>query len=78
MDELIEEVRARRRLAALDPAVQRVILKTAGLSQKRVGTRIGVSHQAVARYLDGSRRPRGATLVAYVELLDSLRQECGL
>jgi transcriptional regulator with XRE-family HTH domain len=76
MDNLMEEVRARRRLP--EPNMRRAIRKAARVSQKRAGAQIGVTHQAIARYEDGSRTPRGPVLVAYVELLDALREGSGL
>jgi transcriptional regulator with XRE-family HTH domain len=76
MDALMEEVRARRRLP--EPVMRRAIRKAAGVSQKRAGEEINVTHQAIARYEDGSRTPRGPVLVAYVGLLEALREESGL
>jgi transcriptional regulator with XRE-family HTH domain len=71
----MEEVRARRQLP--EPVMRRAIRKAAGVSQKRAGEEIGVTHQAIARYEDGTRTPRGALLRAYVALLEALRAEMG-
>jgi DNA-binding transcriptional regulator YiaG len=55
------------------PAMRRAIRLEAGLSQKELAQDLGVTQVALARYESGQRRPRGARLLAYVELLRTLR-----
>lgn len=52
----------------LPPRGQR-IREGAGLTQAELATSLGVSDAAVSRWERGLRRPRGETLVAYVEAL---------
>lgn len=69
---IAQEVRARRRLPA--PAMAREVRRAAGISQARIAQELGVTPMTVSRWESGSRSPRGEMLVAYVELLDLLRE----
>ena len=73
MNSLTAEVLAARRLPP--PAVQKAILQAAGVSQARVANELGVHRVSVARWLGGSRRPRGEMRQRYQELLEELQRE---
>lgn len=66
------EIRARRRLPT--PAMARELRLAAGLSQARVARELGVTSVTVSRWEAGDRTPRGDLLVAYADLLDTIRQ----
>jgi DNA-binding transcriptional regulator YiaG len=72
MTALLEEVRTRRRLPA--PSVAKAIRTAAGVSQQRVAEELHVHRVTVARWEDGTRRPSGRLLGAYLELLEQLRE----
>ncbi|EWT05051.1 hypothetical protein N864_07620 [Intrasporangium chromatireducens Q5-1] len=69
---LITEVKARRRLPS--PSLARELRRSAGLSQARIAKELGVTRVTVARWESGTRSPRGSLMVAYVELLEDLRE----
>ena len=69
---LLEEVKARGELPPF--AVARMIREAAEISQQRLGAEVGVTRMTVARWENGSRRPRGAHLLAYSRLLRELRE----
>ena len=73
---LIEQVRASQRLPS--PAAARAIRLAADVSQVAMASELRVHRVTVARWESGARRPRGAFLVRYLELLDALRAESGL
>lgn len=68
---ITEEARAFQRF---NPSLFRAIRESRGLSQQRLAEELGVSRLTVWRYEAGTRRPRGATLVRYVELMDELQK----
>lgn len=65
------EVRAKRRMPS--PTMARELRRAAGLSQGRLAKELGVTRVTVARWELGTRSPRGELLIAYVELLDTIR-----
>jgi DNA-binding transcriptional regulator YiaG len=67
---LIDEIRTRRRAPL--PAYAKAVRVNAQVSQDRLAQELGVHRVTVARWEDGSRRPTGALLVAYLDLLDQL------
>ena len=72
MSALVREIEIRRQLPSR--ALARAIREEAGVSQKRMAEELGVHPVTVARWELGTRRPRGRTLKAYVEVLAALRQ----
>lgn len=72
MSGLVAEVRAARRLPP--PRLAREIRAAAGVSQARLASELGVQRVTVARWESGSRRPRGALLIRYLDLLEQLQQ----
>jgi transcriptional regulator with XRE-family HTH domain len=76
MDGLSSEARAHRRLPG--PAEARAIRLAAGVGQKRLADELGVDRVTVARWERGARRPRGALLVRYLEVLEVLQRETRL
>jgi len=70
MSGLLSEVRDSKRLPP--PAMARAIRLAAGVSQARFATEIGVHRVTVARWEEGTRRPRGQHLRAYIQLLTEL------
>jgi transcriptional regulator with XRE-family HTH domain len=64
---LREELAARRDLPP--PAERRALREAAGISLETVAREIGVTRQAVGHWEAGDRRPRGANLRRYVEVL---------
>ena len=70
---LIDEVRASQSLP--DPRVARLIRVSAGVSQERLARELGVHRMTLQRWESGQRRPRGAHLVQYAQLLHGLRAE---
>lgn len=72
VDKLTDEVRTRRRLPS--PPERLRIRREASVSQARLAAEIGVTRAAVSRWEAGKRVPRGANLIAYVKLLDELRE----
>lgn len=75
-DGLVAEVRRERQLPA--PRTCRLIRLTAGVSQARLATELGIGRVSVARYELGTRKPRGALLARYIELLEALQAEVRL
>lgn len=71
MHDLAERVRTRPRPPS--PALARAIRAEAGVSQTEIAKELGVHRVTVTRWELGTRRPRGATLAAYVDLLEELR-----
>ena len=69
---LIDEINTKRR--APSPALAREIRRAAGISQARLAAELGVSTVTVCRWEGGSRRPRGPMLLAYVTLLEQIRE----
>jgi DNA-binding XRE family transcriptional regulator len=67
---LVQELRDRPRLPS--PATARAILLAAGAQQAAVAEELGVHRVTVTRWLNGARRPRGETAVAYALLLREL------
>jgi DNA-binding transcriptional regulator YiaG len=72
MSGLLERARSAHRLPP--PRVARAIRMAAGISQGELAAELKVHRVTVARWEDGARRPRGDLLVAYVALLDQLRE----
>jgi transcriptional regulator with XRE-family HTH domain len=75
-DDLLEEVRRERALPP--PRTLRLIRMTAGVSQARLAHELGIGRVSVARYELGTRKPRGALLARYIELLEALQSEVRL
>ena len=75
MSALVDEVRTRPR--SISPAVARAIRKSAGVTQSRLATELGVHAVTVARWEAGTRCPRGRLLKAYVDLLVELQRVTG-
>lgn len=75
MSGLVERARSARRLPS--PAAAKAIRIDAAVSQAELAAELGVHRMTVLRWEDGSRRPRGQLLMAYVALLDQLREACG-
>jgi DNA-binding transcriptional regulator YiaG len=63
---------AKRRLPA--PPMRKAIRLGAGMTQADVAETLDVRRESVARWESGARDPRGETLIAYVDLLDELRE----
>jgi len=57
--------------------VAKEIREAAGVSQNRMAEELAVHRSTVLRWEQGLRRPRGRLLVAYSELLQSLREAVG-
>lgn len=72
MSGLIERARSAHRLPA--PRVARALRAAAGLSQSDIAAELNVHRVTVARWEAGEHTPRGELLVAYVRLLDQLRE----
>jgi DNA-binding transcriptional regulator YiaG len=70
--ELTERVKQARRLPP--PTVARAIRDAVGVSQQEVADELGVHRVSVARWETGSRVPKGALRLAYIDLLDQLRE----
>jgi DNA-binding transcriptional regulator YiaG len=68
---LAAQVRAARRLPP--PAIARAIRDAAGVSQQQVADELGINRVSLARWELGTRSPRGALRLRYIELLDALR-----
>lgn len=67
--------RIRERSAALPPPEMcRLLRKSAGLSQGDIAQACGVTQSAVALWEQGSRKPTGRRLAAYVEALRAMRE----
>lgn len=75
LNEIHRKSQAHRELPG--PSLRRAIREDAGLSQADVAEPLGVTRAAVSRWETGGRRPRGALLVAYSELLQTLRRDGG-
>ncbi len=73
LDALLSKSRRSRDLPP--PALRRLLRQRAGLSQEAVAGVLGISRPALTRWELGQRTPRGATLEAYIELLDRLAAE---
>lgn len=71
MSGLLERARSAHRLP--EPLVAKEIRVAAAISQAEMAAELGVHRMTVVRWEDGSRRPRGDLLVAYVALLDQLK-----
>ncbi|MGP4024386.1 helix-turn-helix transcriptional regulator [Actinomadura sp. 3N407] len=69
---LVDELRARVPLPT--PAEARRIREAAEVTQERMAEELGVHRVTVARWEDGTRRPRGKTRDAYATLLAELRK----
>jgi DNA-binding transcriptional regulator YiaG len=69
---LAAQVRAGRRLPS--PAIARAIRHEAGVSQQQVADELGIHRVSVARWELGERAPRGELRLAYIALLDELRE----
>ena len=70
--DLLTEVRARAGIPS--PRLARAIRESAGVSQVRMAREMGVHRLTIARWESGARRPRGAQLVAYAQLLADLQR----
>jgi len=70
--QLVESVRAKR---LPPPAVARAILAAAEVSQGNVADELGVHRVTVARWLAGTRTPRGEVRERYARLLRELEGE---
>jgi DNA-binding XRE family transcriptional regulator len=64
---LIERLSARPTLPP--PAARRALRVAAGATLEEVGRTVGVSREAIRRYENGSRTPRGAHAEAYAAVL---------
>lgn len=62
----------RRRLPS--PQLRKAIREMAEVPVAEVAQAVGVSPQAVYRWEQGTRTPRGDTMGAYLAVLDALRQ----
>jgi transcriptional regulator with XRE-family HTH domain len=71
VDELLEQVRSRRKLPA--KSERRRIRKAAGLTLRDVALALGVSHTAVQKWEDGAM-PREPMKNDYARLLEELKQ----
>ena len=69
---LVDEVRVSHRLPT--PRLARAIRESAHVSQVRLAAEIGVHRLTLVRWERGTSRPRGASLAAYVELLERLQE----
>lgn len=69
---LAKHVRAARRLPP--PAIARAIRDEAGVSQQQCADELGVNRVTIARWELGERTPRGELRLAYIGLLDELRE----
>ena len=69
---LAARVRAARRLPS--PAICRAIRDASDVSQRQLAEALKVHRVSVARWEGGERRPRGELRLAYVALLDELRE----
>lgn len=76
MSDLLADVRALRALPAAPLA--REIRRAAGVSRQRLADELGVHVVTLARWERGTRRPRGATRLAYARLLAALSEEVAL
>jgi DNA-binding XRE family transcriptional regulator len=68
---LTEEVQTRRSLPA--PELARSIRISAGITQERLATEIGVTRMTVGRWEAGKRQPRGRLLLDYIKVLNELK-----
>jgi len=68
---LLEEVRHLQRLPK--PAQARAIRQAAGISQGRLAAELGVHRVTLLRWEAGERMPRGASRLAYADLLRDLQ-----
>ena len=75
LNEIRRKSQAHRELPG--PSLRRAIREDAGLSQADVAGPLHVTRAAVSRWETGERRPRGDLLIAYSELLQTLRREGG-
>lgn len=69
---LATRLAAARELPA--PALRRAIREAAGVSLRDLAQVVGVSHQTIALYEAGRRRPRPLNLVKYAAALSELVQ----
>jgi transcriptional regulator with XRE-family HTH domain len=65
-------LRAKRELPS--PAMRRAIREAAGATQQQVADEIEVRRVSIGRYESGEREPRGEQLLAYVAVLNRLRE----
>lgn len=65
------KIRAHRGLPP--PRLRRALRESGGLTQDDIAEVVGVRRASVSRWEAGLRTPRGRFLVAYAELLESLR-----
>jgi DNA-binding transcriptional regulator YiaG len=68
---LVQQVKAARRLPP--PAIARAIRDEAGVSQQAIADELGVGRVTIARWELGTRVPRGELRLAYIRVLDELR-----
>lgn len=62
----------RRRLPS--PALRKAIREHAGVTVAELAQVVGVSRQAIYRWEQGTRTPRGAVMHVYLAVLDELRR----
>lgn len=68
---IAELLELRQRLP--EPAERRSIREGLGLSRERIARELGVSQETVFQWEAGNASPRKVNLLAYVELLERLR-----
>ena len=73
---LLERADARR-VALPKPAMRRLLRVRAGLTQAEIAELVGVKRNAVTRWENGTRNPRGHVRTAYAELLEALTTRGG-
>ena len=73
MHELAEAV-AERRQRERPGAVCKVVLRTAGVTEKQIAEALGVSPGTVSRWVLGARRPRGEVGARFFELICDLER----
>jgi DNA-binding transcriptional regulator YiaG len=66
---------SRKRRSLPDPAAAKAIRLAAQLTEREIGTSIGVTAATVCRWERGSRKPRGHQRDAYADLLARLAEE---
>lgn len=71
MSHLVEKLSQGRRLPP--PGMRKAIREAAGASQQGLAEELRVHRVTVARWESGARRPRGALLQSYIELLAELK-----
>jgi DNA-binding transcriptional regulator YiaG len=73
IEQLMQDAKRSRSLPA--PPVRRYLREQVGLSQEAVAEALGIGRTAVTRWETGSREPRGAVRLEYVELLERMARE---